>query len=139
MNSQPSSVSTRSIVRVGGGAPATTMRVRPWPGISPLPLLRGVEHRVDHGRRAAQQRDAVLVDAAQDLGAVDLAQHDVPAAHAGDRVRHAPAVAVEHRQRVEVDVAVAHADACQPNVVALTQMLRCVICTPFGRAVVPLV
>jgi hypothetical protein len=26
MNSQPSSVSTRSIVRVGGGAPATTMR-----------------------------------------------------------------------------------------------------------------
>ena len=28
---------------------------------------------------------------------------------------------------------------CQPNVVALIQRLRCVSCTPFGRAVVPLV
>ena len=28
---------------------------------------------------------------------------------------------------------------CQPNVVALTQSVRCVSCTPFGRAVVPLV
>ena len=35
MNSQPSSVSTRSMVRVGGGAPATTMRVRPAPGAGP--------------------------------------------------------------------------------------------------------
>ena len=35
MNSHPSSVSTRSIVRVGGGAPATIMRVRPRPGTSP--------------------------------------------------------------------------------------------------------
>ena len=35
MNSQPSSLSTRSIVRVGGGAPATTMRVVPAPGIGP--------------------------------------------------------------------------------------------------------
>jgi hypothetical protein len=36
MSSQPSSVSTRSIVRVGGGAPATTMRVVPAPGMGPL-------------------------------------------------------------------------------------------------------
>jgi hypothetical protein len=36
MNSHASSVSTRSIVRVGGGAPATMMRVRPAPGISPF-------------------------------------------------------------------------------------------------------
>ena len=55
------------------------------------------------------QRDAVLLDAAQDLRAVDLAQHDVPAAHPGERVGHAPPVAVEHRQRVEVHVAVGHA------------------------------
>ena len=102
MNSQPSSVSTRSIVRVGGGAPATTIRVRPRPGISPSHSCRGVEDRGDDRRCAAQQRDAVLAHAPQDLGAVDLAQHDVAAAHAGDRVRHAPAVAVEHRQRVQV-------------------------------------
>ena len=35
MNSHPSSVSIRSMVRVGGGAPATTIRVRPAPGIGP--------------------------------------------------------------------------------------------------------
>ena len=28
---------------------------------------------------------------------------------------------------------------CQPKVVALIQSVRCVSCTPFGRAVVPLV
>ena len=28
---------------------------------------------------------------------------------------------------------------CQPKVAAFNQMLRCVSCTPFGRAVVPLV
>ena len=34
-NSQPNSVSMRSIVFVGGGAPATTMRTRPCPGTGP--------------------------------------------------------------------------------------------------------
>ena len=31
MNSQPSSVSTRSMVAVGGGAPPTIIRIRPYP------------------------------------------------------------------------------------------------------------
>ena len=74
-----------------------------------VPRGGGVEHHGDHRRRAAQQGDAVLVDAPQDLGAVDLAQHDLGHAHGGERVGHAPAVAVEHRQRVQVDVAVADA------------------------------
>jgi hypothetical protein len=51
----------------------------------------------------------VLFDAAQDLGAVDLAQDDVLRAHAGDGVQHAPAVAVELGKRVQVDVAVVDA------------------------------
>ena len=109
MNSQPSSSSTRTIVRVGGGAPATTMRTRPRPGISPSQCGSGVEHRGHHGRRGAHDRDAVLLDPPQDLHAVDLAQHDLGHAHAGHRERHPPAVAVEHRQRVQVDVAVADA------------------------------
>ena len=45
-------------------------------------------------------------DAPQDFGAVHLAQHDVTPAEPGHRVRHAPAVAVEHRQRVQQDVVV---------------------------------
>ena len=51
----------------------------------------------------------MLLDAAQDLGAVDLPQHDLGVAHRGLDVRHAPAVAVEHRQRVQVGVAVGDA------------------------------
>ena len=50
----------------------------------------------------------MLLDASEDLGSVDLAEHDVLAAHASHRVRHAPAVAVEHGQGVEVDVPVVH-------------------------------
>ena len=49
------------------------------------------------------------LDARQDLLAVDLAEHHVGPAHAGHRVRHSPAVAVEHRQGVEEHVAIAHA------------------------------
>ena len=70
------------MVRVGGGAPATTMRVRPAPGIGPSHVACGVEDHVEHGRCAAHQRHAVLLDPAQDLGAVDLAQDDVLRAHA---------------------------------------------------------
>ncbi len=39
MNSQPSSSRTLSIVRVGGGAPATMMRTWSRPGIGPLQSL----------------------------------------------------------------------------------------------------
>ena len=74
-----------------------------------VPLGGGVEDHVDDRRRAAHQRHAVALDPAQDLGAVDLAQHDVLAAHPRDGVQHPPAVAVELRQRVQVDVAVADA------------------------------
>jgi hypothetical protein len=77
-------------------------------GDRPVPRGGRVEDGGDDGGGAAHERDAVLVDAAQDLGAVDLAQHDVGDAHGGCRIRHAPAVAVEHRQRVQVDVAVRH-------------------------------
>ena len=50
----------------------------------------------------------MLFDASEDLGAVDLAEDDVLPAHGGHDVGHTPAVAVEHRQRVEVHIAVAH-------------------------------
>ena len=51
---------------------------------------------------------AVLLDPVQDLRSVHLAQHDLRGARARQHVRHAPAVAVEHGQRVQVHVAVAH-------------------------------
>ena len=57
------------------------------------------------------------LDAAQDLVTVDLAQDHVAAAHPGDRVDHAPAVAVEHRHWPQVHVAVV-TPVCQPNVIA---------------------
>ena len=51
----------------------------------------------------------MLLDAPEDLGAVHLAEHDVLSTHGSDGVGHSPAIAVEHRQRVEVYVAVVHA------------------------------
>ncbi|CAB4595451.1 unannotated protein [freshwater metagenome] len=51
----------------------------------------------------------MTLDAAQDLGAVHLAQHDVGAAHSSDGVDHAPTVAMELGERVQVHVAVVHA------------------------------
>ena len=50
----------------------------------------------------------MLLDAPEYLGTIDLAQHDVLPTHPGDGVGHAPAVAMEHRKRVEVHVAVVH-------------------------------
>ncbi len=58
---------------------------------------------------AAEKRDPVPLDTREDLLAVDPPHHDVGAAHPRHRVRHAPAVAVEHRQRMEQHVAIAHA------------------------------
>ena len=139
MNSQPSSVSTRSMVRVGGGAPATTIRVVPRPGIGPSHVAAASSTAATTAGAPHSSVTPCCVDPAQDLGAVDLAQHDLLRAHAGDRVRHAPAVAVEHRQRVQVRRRGRSRRVCQPNVAALSHRLRWVSCTPFGRAVVPLV
>ena len=83
--------------------------------------LGGRQHRVGHRGRAARDRAAVLIDAPQDLGAVHLAHHHQPRAHRGERVRQAPAVAVEEGQALQVDVARPHpevppdADRVQPE------------------------
>ena len=67
------------------------------------PRLRGVHDRGDHGRRAVEVRDPVLADQRPDRVAPHLAQAHVRAADRGDRPGRAPAVAVEHRQRPQVD------------------------------------
>ena len=74
-----------------------------------MPVGRRIEDGGDHRRGPAEQRHAVALDPGEDLLAVDLAQHDVGAAHPGHRVGHAPPVAVEHGQRVQEDVAIADA------------------------------
>jgi len=72
------------------------------------PRRSGVEHGRDHGRRAVEERDALGLDAVQDVLAVDLADDHLARAHRRERVGHAPAVAVEGRQRVQVHVALRH-------------------------------
>ena len=73
----------------------------------PLPVAGGVEDGCDHGGRSAEQGHAVPLDAGEDLLSVHLAQHDVGTPHPGQRVGHAPPVAMEHREGVQQDVAVA--------------------------------
>ena len=85
------------------------IRVRPRPGISPSQCCAASSTAATTAGAAAITVTPVLLDPTQDLGAVDLADHDLGHAQPGHRERHPPAVGVEHRQRVEVDVAVAHA------------------------------
>ncbi len=138
MNSQPSSVSTRSIVRVGGGAPATTMRVRPRPGISP-----------DHSCAASS---TVLTTAGAPHSSVTPWCATRRRISGPSTLRSTtccppmPLTAYVMPQPLQWNIGSvcrytsrSHTPACQPNVAAFTQMLRCVICTPLGRAVVPLV
>ena len=92
----------------GGGAPATVKRGR-RADVVPRPV-RVVEDRAQHRRRHAGEGHLLALDQAEDLGGVDGAQHDVRPAHSGERVDAAPAVAVEHRERPELDVLVADAE-----------------------------
>ena len=109
MNSQPSSVSTRSMTAVGGGAPPTTMRMWSRPGVGPGRSAAAVRMVLTTAGAPPMNVTPLAVDAPEDLRSVDLAQHHVRAAHPGDRVHHPPAVAVEHRHGPQVDVAIAHA------------------------------
>ena len=139
MNSQPSSSSTRWIVVVGGGAPPTSIRIRPAPGAGAPPSRGRVGARTASTTAGAPQVRVTpwRVDAPQDLGAVHPAQHHLAGAHRGQRVRQPPAVAVEERLALQVDVARATRRRCQPTLAACSQSVRWVSWTPFGRAVVP--
>ncbi len=81
----------------------------PRDGLTSAPArLGGVQYRRYHRRRPAHQRHPVLIYPAQDLFAVYFAQDDLFATHTGYGVRHAPTVAMEHRQRVQVNIPVCH-------------------------------
>ncbi len=91
----------------GGAAPATrqcTCCVDPG-----LHLLRRVDERQVHDRRAAVVGDPVRAHRVEDRLRLDLAQADVDAGVGGHRPREAPAVAVEHRQRPQVHRVPRHA------------------------------
>ena len=69
--------------------------------------VRVVDERRLHGRRAVVVRHALLAEQPPDRLRIDRAQADVRARRRGHRPREAPAVAVEHRQRPQVDRVVA--------------------------------
>ena len=67
---------------------------------------RGVEDGGDDGGRAVEVGDPLVVDQLPDRVAAHLAQAHLDAADRDQRPRRAPAVAVEHRQRPQVDAVV---------------------------------
>ncbi len=85
------------------------MRTLSRPGIS-LPRLRGLEHAGDDRRSSTHVGDTVVTHPTQDLGPVDLADHDLLRSHPGGCEGVSPAVGVEHRQRVQEYVAVGQGD-----------------------------
>lgn len=72
------------------------------------PFGRRVRDRALHDRRAAVMRDALAADQVEHELRVELAQAHVHARARRDRPRKAPAVAVEHRQRPQVDRVLRH-------------------------------
>ena len=90
-------------------ASATAARPRPCAVTRALERagVRVVDERDLDRRRAVVVRHALLAEQPPDQPRIDLAQADVRAAGRGHRPREAPAVAVEHRQRPQVDRVVA--------------------------------
>ena len=74
-----------------------------------LVLGLGVEQRRHDDRRAAQMGDAVIGDRIIHRLRPHPAQADMRAGLHGERPREAPAIAVEHRQRPQIDGVPAHA------------------------------
>ena len=95
MLSAPSSTAT------GGAAPA----IRPTTGRAArfLRRIRRIDQRVVDDRRPAHVGDAVLCDQLENPGRIDLAQADIDAGRGRNGPGEAPAVAMEHRQRPEID------------------------------------
>ena len=139
MNSQPSSVSTRSMVFDGGGAPATTIAHRPAPGTAS-----------PRWRRADAASSTAATTAGAPLSSV------TPSASTRRRISspsifrmmtwRAPMAVTAYGMPQPLQWNVGSVwrytsrsvtPRCQPNVTALSQKLRCVSCTPLGRAVVP--
>ena len=68
-----------------------------------LQRVGGVDHQVQHDRRAAEMGNAMFADGVVDIVGAHRAQAHAGAVQRGDGPREAPAVAVEHRQRPQVD------------------------------------
>ena len=62
-----------------------------------------VRERDQDGRRAAEMRDALAFDQVEDFDGIDSREADVRRGRGGNGPWKAPAVAVEHRQRPEID------------------------------------
>ena len=125
----------RSIVAAAGGAPAVSTR-------TPRAVTRTSSGALAMAISTVGAAHSMVIrsafDEPVDRRGVDLAQADVRRAHRGDDPRERPAVGVEHRQRPQVAIGRSHRHVNE-RADAFTQALRCVIITPFGREVVPLV
>ena len=72
-------------------------------------IRRRVEQRRHHDRRAAQMRHLVIGDGVVHRGRAHRAQANMRAGDDADRPGKAPAVAMEHRQRPEINRMLGHA------------------------------
>ena len=89
--------------RRGGGGELHDMRQRLFL------LRRGVEQRRHHDRRAAQMRHLVGRDRVEDRRRAHCPQADMGAGDNRQRPGKAPAVAMKHRQRPQIDRMLGHA------------------------------
>ncbi len=125
-------------MRVGGGAPATTIRTRSRPGTSPSHVCAA--SRIAATTAGAPQRNVTPCRSTR-------RRISAPSTLRSTMWRTPmPVTAYDMPQPLQWNIGSVYrytsrslTPVCQPKVVALIQRLRCVSCTPFGRAVVPLV
>ena len=141
MNSQPSSVSTRSIVLEGGGAPATTMRVAPPPGMISSRSRRSVAAFRMAATTAGAPHISVTPWAStrRRISSPSIRRWITCGTPMAVTAYGMPQPLQWNIGSVCRNTSRSVTPVCQPNVVALSQQFRCVSWTPLGRAVVPLV
>jgi len=71
----------------------------------------GVDDEVQHDGGAAEMRHPMIGNGVVDIGHIHAPQADVDAGDGGDRPGEAPAVAMEHRQRPQINRMVGHVPA----------------------------
>jgi hypothetical protein len=127
----------RSMVAAAGGAPAGEDPRRRDAG-SCVPVPGPLEIGNQHCGCRAKQRNSFVIDEPVDRRCIYLPQADVGGGDGSDEPGECPAVGVNIGS-VQRYRSLGLIGMCASVPIAFTQALRCVIMTPFGFDVVPLV
>ena len=71
-----------------------------------IELVRCINNRICYSRSTAQQGDSVLFNTTKYFRSINFAKHNMSSTHRGNRVHHAPTIAMKLGKSMQVDVAI---------------------------------